>query len=136
MATILVVDDAAFVRVKYGKALSAAGHTVVEARDGEEALKKYRESRPDGVLLDTNMPGMDGLVTLHKIMEIDSHAQVAMVTAMGTQSIVLTAIKAGARDFVIKPTSADGVVTTVSKLLASASWENTPTEGILQRSRE
>ncbi len=117
MATIMVVDDAAFVRMKYGKSLSAAGHTVVEAASGEEALGKYKESRPDGVLLDINMPGMDGLVTLHMIMEIDPTAQVAMVTAMGAQSIVLTAIKAGARDFVIKPTDADGVVTTVSKLL-------------------
>ena len=118
MATIMVVDDAAFVRMKYGRSLSAAGHTVIEAASGEEALERYKESRPDGVLLDINMPGMDGLVTLHKIMEIDSTAQVAMVTAMGAQSIVLTAIKAGARDFVIKPTDADGVVTTVSKLLA------------------
>ncbi len=117
MATVMIVDDAAFVRAKYRKSLAKAGHDVVEAVDGEEALDKYKQCRPDAVLLDINMPGMNGIVTLHEIMKIDPSAQVAMVTALGAQSIILTAMKAGARDFVIKPSDKDGVMETVRKLL-------------------
>ena len=118
MSTILVVDDAAFVRMQYKRSLIDNGYEVVEASNGAEALEKYKECRPDGVLLDINMPIMDGIVTLHEIMNIDAEARVAMVTCVGSQSIVLTALKTGARDFVVKPAGKDGLVDTVQKLLA------------------
>jgi len=118
MAKILVVDDAAFVRMKYVKSLINGGHEVVEAKNGAEALEKYRECRPDGVLLDINMPVMDGIVTLHEIMRLDPTARVAMVTAMGSQSIVLTALKSGARDFVMKPRDEDGILNTIDRLIS------------------
>ena len=117
MARILVVDDAAFVRMKYVKALVDNGYEVVEATNGVEALEKYKECKPDGVLLDINMPVMDGIVTLHEIINMDPAARVAMVTCIGSQSIVLTALKTGARDFVVKPTDKDGLLDTVQKLL-------------------
>ena len=117
MARILVVDDAAFVRMKYTKALVNNGHEVVEAVNGVEALEKYKEHRPDGVLLDINMPEMDGITTLHEIMKIDPAAKIAMVTAMGSQSIVLTAMRAGAKDFVVKPSDENLVIATVQKLI-------------------
>lgn len=117
MAKILVVDDAAFIRMKYTKSLIAEGYEVVEAANGVEALEKYKEHKPDGVLMDINMPKMDGIVTLHEIMNLDSSARVAMVTCIGSQSIVLTALKAGARDFVVKPSEEDKIIATVEKLL-------------------
>ncbi len=118
MARILVVDDAAFVRKKYVKSLVDNGYEVVEATNGVEALEKYKECKPDGVLLDINMPVMDGIVTLHEIINMDPAARVAMVTCIGSQSIVLTALKTGARDFVVKPTDKDGLLDTVQKLIS------------------
>ncbi len=118
MAKILVVDDATFVRMKYVKSLVDNGYEVVEAANGVEALEKYRECEPDGVLLDINMPLMDGLVTLHEIMSMNPEARVAMVTCIGSQSIVLTALKTGARDFVTKPTDSEGLLATVQKLIS------------------
>lgn len=117
MEKILVVDDAAFVRMKYVKLLQSGGYEVEEATNGTEALEKYKANRPDGVLLDINMPVMDGLVTLHEIMNYDPTARVAMVTCIGSQSVVLTALKTGARDFVTKPTDDNGLLNTVQKLL-------------------
>ncbi len=118
MARILVVDDAAFVRMKYVKSLVDNGYEVVEAANGVEALEKYKECKPDGVLLDINMPVMDGIVTLHEIINMDPAARVAMVTCIGSQSIILTALKTGARDFVTKPTDEDGLMATVQKLIS------------------
>ncbi len=117
MERILVVDDAAFVRMRYVKSLKDGGYEVEEATNGAEALEKYKANRPDGVLLDINMPVMDGLVTLHEIMNADPTARVAMVTCIGSQSVILTALKTGARDFVTKPTDDGGLLATVQKLL-------------------
>lgn len=118
MTKILVVDDAAFVRMRYTKSLVDGGYEVEQASNGIEALEKYKENKPDGVLLDINMPEMDGIVTLHEIMNIDPSARVAMVTCIGSQSIVLTALQAGAKDFVVKPPAEKGIVSVVEKLLS------------------
>lgn len=118
MTRILIADDAAFIRMRYARILGNSGYEVVEASNGAEALERYRECRPDAVLLDINMPGMDGIMALHEIMNMDPTAQVAMVTCVGTQSIVLTALKTGARDFVVKPFDGDKVLATVQKLLS------------------
>ena len=118
MKKVLIVDDAAFVRMRYARSLQAAGFATEEATNGAEALNKYREDKPDGVLLDINMPVMNGLITLHEIMNVDPDARVAMVTCIGSQSIVLTALKTGARDFVTKPMDDGGLLNTVEKLLA------------------
>jgi two-component system chemotaxis response regulator CheY len=95
MSKVLVVDDAAFVRMHYKKLLLDDGYEVQEAQNGAEALDKYREWKPDGVLLDINMPVMNGIVTLHEIMNLDPEARVAMVSCIGSQSIVLTALQTG-----------------------------------------
>ncbi|MEE9398972.1 MAG: response regulator [Dehalococcoidales bacterium] len=117
MATVLVVDDAAFMRMRCSKLLGEKGYEVVEAANGAEALERYKERRPDAVLLDITMPKMDGIVTLQEIIKMDSGAQVAMVTAMGQRSMVISALKAGARDFVVKPFDGARVLDTVRKLL-------------------
>lgn len=118
MARILVVDDAAFMRARATKVLQDAGHEVAEAENGIEAIAKYAECRPDAVLLDITMPEMDGLAALKAIKLLDPTARVAMVTAMGQQAIVMEALKAGARDFVLKPFQADRVLASLQKLLA------------------
>ncbi len=117
MAKIMVVDDAAFMRMRCTKLLTEMGHDVSEAANGVEAVEKYQESKPDGVLLDITMPEMDGIATLKKLMEIDPAAKVAMCTAMGQQSMVIDALKSGAKDFVIKPFDADRVRAAVQKLV-------------------
>ncbi len=117
MAKILVVDDAAFMRMRCSKLLCEKGYEVVEASNGAEALERYKECKPDGVLLDITMPKMDGIITLQEIIKIDPAARVAMVTAMGQKSMVMNALKAGARDFVVKPFDGTRVLDTVQKLL-------------------
>jgi len=116
MARVLVVDDAAFMRMRCTKLLTEKGYEVVEAADGLEALRKYEEHRPDIVLLDITMPNMDGVTTLKRIREVDAEAKVAMVTAMGQQSMVIEALKSGAKDFVVKPFNASRVLAAVEKL--------------------
>jgi two-component system chemotaxis response regulator CheY len=118
MAKIMVVDDAAFMRMRCSKLLLDNGYEVMEAANGIEAVKKYQESKPDGVLMDITMPDMDGIATLKKLIEIDSSAKIAMVTAMGQQSLVIEALKSGARDFVVKPFNADRVLAAVKKITA------------------
>ena len=87
MAKIMVVDDAAFMRMRCSKLLAENGHDVTEASNGLEAVKKYSESRPDGVLLDITMPEMDGIATLKKLVEIDPAARVVMVPAVPTSTV-------------------------------------------------
>ena len=119
MARILVVDDAAFMRVRAAKVLTDNGHEVAMAENGREAVKTYAEWRPDAVLMDITMPEMDGLAALKEIRKLDPSARVAMVTAMGQQDIVIEALKAGAKDFVLKPFQPDRILATLHKLLAA-----------------
>lgn len=117
MAKILVVDDAAFMRMRCCKLLTDNGYEVVEAENGLDAIAKYKESKPDAVLLDITMPEMDGLTALKEIRKVDPEAKVAMVTAMGQQSMIMDAIKSGAKDFVVKPFQPDRVLAAVKKLV-------------------
>jgi two-component system, chemotaxis family, chemotaxis protein CheY len=119
MTKILIVDDAAFMRMRAAKLLTEAGYTVVEAENGRIAVDMYARERPDCVLMDITMPEMDGLDALVEIRKIDPTARVAMLTAMGQQTIVMDAIKRGARDFVVKPFAPDRVLGAVSRLLAA-----------------
>lgn len=118
MATILVVDDAAFMRMRTTKILTEGGYNVIQATNGLEAIEQYQEHRPDAVLMDITMPEMDGLTALKHIRSFDPSARVAMITALGQQAIVLEAVKSGARDFLVKPCDGDRVLAAVSKLCA------------------
>ncbi len=118
MATILVVDDAAFMRMRTSKLLSEAGYTVIQAENGLDAIEKYKAHSPRAVLMDITMPEMDGLTALKHIRQYDPEARVAMVTALGQQQIVLEAVKSGARDFLVKPCEGDRVLAAVGKLCA------------------
>jgi two-component system, chemotaxis family, chemotaxis protein CheY len=119
MARVLVVDDAAFMRKMVSDALTKGGHEVVgEGANGVEALERYQELRPDVTTLDITMPEKDGLAALKDILSFDPTARVVMCSALGQESKVLESIKAGAKDFVVKPFQADRVLDAVGKALA------------------
>jgi two-component system chemotaxis response regulator CheY len=119
MARVLVVDDAAFMRKVVSDALTKGGHEVIgEASNGIEAVARWQELQPELTTLDITMPEKDGLTALREIMALDPGARVIMCSALGQESKVLEAIKAGARDFVIKPFQADRVLDAVGKALA------------------
>lgn len=118
MKRVLVVDDAAFMRMMIKDILSKNGYEVVgEASDGAQAVEKYKELQPDLVTLDITMPEMDGIAALKQIRAIDPQAKVIMCSAMGQQAMVIEAIQAGARDFIVKPFQADRVLEAVRKTL-------------------
>lgn len=115
---ILIVDDAAFMRMMIKDILVKNGFEVVgEAQDGVEAVAKYEELRPDLVTMDITMPEMDGVTALKKIKEINPNAIVLMCSAMGQQAMVIDAIQAGAKDFIVKPFQADRVTEAIQKAL-------------------
>ena len=119
MARVLVVDDAAFMRKMVSDALTKGGHEVVgEAGNGLEAVAQYQSLKPEVTTLDITMPDKDGLAALKEIIALDPAARVIMCSALGQESKVLESIKAGARDFVVKPFQADRVIEAVGKALA------------------
>jgi two-component system chemotaxis response regulator CheY len=119
MARVLVVDDAAFMRKMVSDALSVGGHEIVgEAGNGDEAVARYHELRPDVTTLDITMPEKDGLTALQEIMAADPAAKVVMCSALGQESKVLESIKLGAKDFVVKPFQPDRVLSAIDKALA------------------
>jgi two-component system, chemotaxis family, chemotaxis protein CheY len=117
MAKILIVDDAEFLRVRLTRMLGTDGYQVFQAENGVKAVSTYKEIRPDVVLMDITMPEMDGLTALKEIVGFDPKARVVMLTALGQESVVLEAVKAGARDFVVKPFEHERVMKAITKLL-------------------
>ena len=118
--TILIVDDAEFMRVMLHEICADMKLEVVgEAADGREAVARYRELRPDLVLLDITMPRLDGTEALQQILDFDPAAQVVMITALGQKEQVLKSIKIGARDFIIKPFDQERVTETISRILSA-----------------
>lgn len=115
---ILVVDDAAFMRMMIKDILEKNGFEVVgEAENGAQAIEKYKELEPDLVTMDITMPEMDGITALKEIRQMDSEAKVIMCSAMGQQAMVIDAIQAGAKDFIVKPFQADRVLEAIKKTL-------------------
>ena len=118
MAKILLVDDAAFMRKVIKDTLSKAGYTDLhEAVDGADAVEKFNSLKPDLVLMDITMPNMDGLEALKAIKGKDPNAVVVMCSAMGQESMVVDAIKSGAKDFIVKPFNQERIVETVKTIL-------------------
>jgi len=117
MAKILIVDDASFMRMMIKDALQKNGYDDLhEAADGVQAVEKYDEIKPDIVFMDITMPNMDGLEALKTIKGKDPNAIVVMCSAMGQESMVIEAIKTGARDFIVKPFKPDRIMKTLSSL--------------------
>ena len=113
---VLVVDDAAFMRMMVKDILSKNGYEVVgEAENGARAVEKWQELKPDLTTMDITMPEMDGITAVKDIKKLDPSAKVIMCSAMGQQAMVVEAIQAGARDFIVKPFQPDRVLEAVRK---------------------
>ncbi|MGY0691569.1 response regulator [Virgibacillus sp. FSP13] len=116
--SILIVDDAAFMRMMIKDILTKNGFNVVgEAQDGAQAVEKYKELMPDLVTMDITMPEMDGITALKEIQKENPSAKIIMCSAMGQQAMVIDAIQAGAKDFIVKPFQADRVIEAIQKAL-------------------
>ena len=120
MAKILIVDDAAFMRKVIRDTLTKSGYTdLYEAVDGKDAVEKYFEIKPDLVLMDITMPNMDGLEALKAIRAKDSNANVVMCSAMGQEAMVVEAVQAGIKDFIVKPFKEDRLMKAVNTILGN-----------------
>jgi len=115
--TVLVVDDAAFMRMMIRDILAKEGYIIHEAVNGRDAVEKYAELHPDLVTMDITMPEMSGLEALRAIRGSDSAARVLMVSAMGQQKMIVEALESGAMDFLVKPFQPTKVLETVKKCL-------------------
>jgi len=118
MARILIVDDAAFMRMMIKDILEKNGFQVVgEANNGIKAVELYKKEKPDVVTMDITMPDMDGIEAVKAIRAFDPAAKIIMCSAMGQQTMVMDAIKAGARDFIVKPFQPDRVLESIKKVV-------------------
>jgi two-component system chemotaxis response regulator CheY len=104
MVKVLIVEDAPFIREMIRDILESHDHEIVgEAANGLEAIEKYKALKPDIVLMDILMPGMDGLSAITKIIEQDPKARIIVVSALVKEALRKEAMRAGAMDFVAKP---------------------------------
>ncbi|MDD4569148.1 MAG: response regulator [Tepidanaerobacteraceae bacterium] len=118
MGGILIVDDAAFMRMMIKDILTKNGYNVSgEAENGAVAVNSYNELKPDLVIMDITMPELDGIEAVRRIKSTDPSARIIMCSAMGQQAMVIDAIQAGARDFIVKPFQPERVIEAVKKAL-------------------
>ncbi|WP_438444944.1 response regulator [Gorillibacterium sp. sgz5001074] len=104
MAKVMIVDDAAFLRTMLKDIVAEMGLEVAgEAGNGREAVRMYASYRPDLVTMDITMPEMDGIQAVQEIMRQHPEARIIMCSAMGQHKLVLEALHAGAKDFIVKP---------------------------------
>jgi two-component system chemotaxis response regulator CheY len=116
--TVLICDDALFMRTMLAEIMEQAGFEVIgQAATGAEAVRLYRELKPDLVTMDIIMPDMGGIDAVREIMREFPDANIVMCSAMGQQALVIEAIQAGARDFVVKPFQPSRVLEAVQRVL-------------------
>lgn len=114
---ILIVDDASFMRMMLRNILTSHGYEIIgEAENGILAVEAYQRLKPDIMLIDLIMPEMGGIEAVRKVMEVDSNAKIIICSAMGQQALVVEAMQAGARDFIIKPFQPTSVVEAIQKV--------------------
>lgn len=115
---ILIIDDLPFMRKVIREILEGTRlFRIEEASNGLEGLHRYREVKPDLVLLDIVMPVLDGISTLERLIKMDPKARVVMCSALGQEELIVRAIRLGAKDFVVKPFHPHRLVTAVHRLL-------------------
>jgi two-component system chemotaxis response regulator CheY len=117
-ARLMIVDDTLFMRRMLRDLLTSHEYDVVaEARNGREAVENYRQNQPDLVIMDITMPEMDGIEAARAILQEHPKARIVMCSALGQNEPVMEALKAGARDFVLKPFLPEKVLEAVQKVL-------------------
>jgi two-component system chemotaxis response regulator CheY len=115
---VLITDDALFMRVTLKNILTKFGYEIAgEASNGRESIDLYKQTQPDLVTMDITMPDIDGITALKEIRKHDPNASVIMCTAMGQKNMVMEAISAGAKDFIVKPFQPEKVIEAVQKLI-------------------
>lgn len=118
---VLIVDDAIFMRRMLGDILKKEGFEVCgEAENGKDAIEKYKELKPDLVTMDIVMPktnDIDGIDAVKEIIKISPQANIVMVSAMGQHALVVEAIQAGAKDFIVKPFQPSQVLGALRRVL-------------------
>ena len=113
---VLITDDALFMRVTLKNILINNGYEIVgEAATGKQSVDLYLQTKPDLVTMDITMPEMDGITAVREIRKRDPAAKIIMCSAMGQKNMVLEAVSAGARDFIVKPFQADKVLQAIRK---------------------
>lgn len=118
MANILIADDALFMRASIKKIVEDAGHTVIgEAASGEEAISKFAELKPDVLILDITMPGMNGIDALKGIMAVDAAARIIICSALGQPAVIANAIESGAKEFIVKPFESAHLLAAIEKIM-------------------
>ena len=119
MAKILVVDDSLMMRKTIRSILEKAGHSVVaESGDGEKALADYETFLPDLMTLDITMPGKNGIEVTKEIIRLHPEANIVMVSALGQKRMVFEAIESGAKNFIMKPVTAETLLSVIDLALA------------------
>jgi two-component system chemotaxis response regulator CheY len=117
--TVLVCDDAIFMRTMISDILAQSGYEIVgEAETGVQAIERYKQLKPDLVTMDIVMPDLGGIEAVREIVKFDPAARILMCSAMGQQALVVEAIQAGARDFVVKPFQPARVLEAVQRVFA------------------
>jgi two-component system, chemotaxis family, chemotaxis protein CheY len=125
MAKILIVDDSNVMRKKLASIFTEAGHTVIaEAQNGMEAFRAYARYSPDLVTMDITMPVMNGIEAVKKIVPNYPEAKIVMISSVGQKDMVMTALKLGAKHFIVKPFTVEQAKTIIDKVLAMGNNEN------------
>ncbi len=115
---VLITDDALFMRVTLKNILEKGGYEVAgEASNGRESVEMYQQVKPDLVTMDITMPELDGISAVREIKKSDPNANIIMCTAMGQKQMVLEAVAAGAKDFIVKPFQPDKVIEALQKII-------------------
>jgi len=118
MKRVLIADDASFMRQMIRDIIEPEGYEVVgEASDGVEVVDKFRKLRPDLVMMDIVMPKRSGIDAVRTIRSEDASATIVMCSALGQETLVMEAIQAGAKDFIVKPFKPDSVIATLAKVV-------------------
>jgi two-component system chemotaxis response regulator CheY len=114
---VLIVDDASFMRTMLKDILISGGFDLAgEATDGIEAIQKFKELKPDVVTMDIVMPLKSGIDAVKEIIALNKEARIIMCSALGQESLVLEAINAGAKDYIIKPFDPERVIEMVKRV--------------------
>jgi two-component system, chemotaxis family, chemotaxis protein CheY len=130
---ILICDDTAFMRYMIKDILNKNGNYIFfdEAKDGEEAVRKYIKIRPDLVIMDTALPVCDGITATTEIMKLDPDAKIIVSSTNAFQVEIIRAIKAGAKDFLLKPYDINRVLESINKLSESKKKKTKDTKKII-----